>query len=121
MDKEEIFFIKITENLIKKHKNVKLGKMMSAPGIKFHDKVFAFYYNHEMVFRLGSTADPKEIGIKKFYLLNPFKNKAPMKNCQSFQREFQMSFLPIPKTARMHLHSTGIFHAFHHLCILLCV
>lgn len=80
MDKEEIFFIKISENLVKNHKDVKLGKMMSSPGIKFQDKVFAFYYNHEMVFRLGVNADPKELGIKKFHLLNPFKNKAPMKN-----------------------------------------
>lgn len=80
VDKEEILFNRVLEKLAKKHKNVKPGKMMSAPGIKFKDKVFAFYYDKDMIFRLGKDADPKKLGVKKYHLLNPFKNKAPMKN-----------------------------------------
>ena len=44
MDKEEELFHKITENLSKKYRHVKIGKMMSAPGISYRTKFFAFYY-----------------------------------------------------------------------------
>ena len=79
MDKEEILFNKIADSLSKDH-HITKGKMMSAPGIKYKNKIFAFYYNKEMIFRLGSDFDPKEHNVKNWRLFNPFKNKAPMKN-----------------------------------------
>jgi hypothetical protein len=79
MDKEEILFNKIADSLSKDH-HITKGKMMSAPGIKYKNKIFAFYYNREMIFRLGTDFDPKEHNVKNWHLLNPFKNKAPMKN-----------------------------------------
>jgi hypothetical protein len=79
MDKEETLFNKIADSLSKDH-HITKGKMMSAPGINYKNKVFAFYYNKEMIFRLGSGFDPKEYNLKKCRRLNPFKNKAPMKN-----------------------------------------
>ena len=80
MDKEEELFHKITEELAKEHKQVKKGRMMSAPGISYKKKFFAFYYKKEITLRLGKDFDPKSHGIKKCKYLNPFKNKAPMKN-----------------------------------------
>ena len=80
MDKEQLLFDKIVIKLSKENTKVKAGKMMSAPGIKYKNKVFVFYYDKEMIFRLGEFAEPKKLGVKKFHLLNPFRNKAPMKN-----------------------------------------
>ncbi len=80
MDKEEEYFHKIADKLSKEYKFVKTGKMMSAPGISYKKKFFAFYYKKEITLRLGKEFVPKEHGIKKWQYLNPFKNKAPMKN-----------------------------------------
>jgi hypothetical protein len=80
MDKEEILFNKIGDSLSKDCLHITKGKMMSAPGIKYKNKVFAFYYKKEVIFRLGEDFDPKEHNVEKCRPLNPFKNKAPMKN-----------------------------------------
>jgi len=80
MEKEQSKFEKIAEELSTEYKNVSTGKMMSSSGIRYRNKFFAFYYNKEMVFRLGKDAEPKKLGIKKFKFLNPFKTKAPLKN-----------------------------------------
>lgn len=80
MEKEQSKFEKIAKNLSIFDSNVRIGKMMSSPGIRYQDKFFAFYYDKEMVFRLGKDAEPKKLGISKFNLLNPFKTKAPLKN-----------------------------------------
>jgi hypothetical protein len=48
MDKEEVLFHKIPENLSKEHKQVKIGQMISAPGISYKKKYFAFYYKKEI-------------------------------------------------------------------------
>jgi hypothetical protein len=74
MDKEEILFNKIAHSL-SKDSSITKGKMMSAPGIKYKNKVFAFYYNKEMIFRLGSNFDPARHNVKKCCLLNPSERK----------------------------------------------
>lgn len=53
MDNEEKVFYAIAEKLSGKNKDVILGKMMSSPGIKYKNKIFAFYYHNQMVFKLG--------------------------------------------------------------------
>ena len=78
MEKEETLFTIIGDKLIKKHDGVAHGKMMSSPGLKYKNKVFAFYYNREMTFRLGKNYDVESHGIKKYSLLSPFKNKPPL-------------------------------------------
>ena len=80
MDKKQVKFEEIADKLSKEHKNVAKGKMMSSPGVRYGNKFFAFYYNKEMVFRLGKDAEPEKLGVKEFKLLNPFKTKAPLKN-----------------------------------------
>jgi hypothetical protein len=78
MELEEIVLKSITEKLAHEDAEVSPGKMMSAPGIKYKNKVFAFYYKQEMVFKLGKEFDPKSFGADTWRLLNPFKNKPPM-------------------------------------------
>ena len=80
MDKEEEYFHKIADKISKEYKSVNTGKMMSSHGISYKKKFFAFYYKKEITLRLGKDFVPKEHGIKKWKYLNPFKNKAPMKN-----------------------------------------
>jgi len=80
MDKEEELFEKITSKLSKKYRLVKIGKMMSSPGISYKKKFFAFYYKQEITLRLGKDFVPETYGIKKWKYLSPFKNKSAMKN-----------------------------------------
>ncbi len=55
------------------------AKMMSSPGLKFKDKVFAFYHKEAMGFRLGPNFDPEKMGAKNAKPLSPFKTKPPLK------------------------------------------
>ena len=80
MNKEEDYFHMIAENLSKEYRLVKIGKMMSSPGISYKKKFFAFYYKKEITLKLGKDFVPKEYGIKNWKYLNPFKKKGPMKN-----------------------------------------
>jgi hypothetical protein len=77
-DDPEVIFHAIIETLAQENQAVTPGKMMSSPGIKYHDKVFAFYDDHQMVFRLGKDFRPETHGIYHYSLLSPFKTKAPM-------------------------------------------
>ncbi len=79
MDKEEKLFNSIVEEFTNRHSNVTFGKMMSSPALKYGGKVFAFFYDRQMTFKLGEDFDPASAGIKKVKLLNPFKTKGPLK------------------------------------------
>ncbi|MCK5277867.1 MAG: hypothetical protein KAK04_05000 [Cyclobacteriaceae bacterium] len=59
--------------------DVHLGKMMSSPGLKYKDKLFAFYHKETMGFRLGPNFNPEKIGLKNAKPLSPFKKKPPLK------------------------------------------
>jgi hypothetical protein len=78
MDTSERHFQAIAEKLAAECQDVITGKMMSSPGIRYHNKVFAFYYKDDMVFRLGRDFDPKTVGIHDYCLLSPFKTKPPL-------------------------------------------
>ncbi len=78
MDKEEVLFEKISEKLSGENRHVAPGTMMSSPGIRYKNKVFAFYHKKEMIFRLGKEFQPKEFKIKRYSLLSPFKSKPPL-------------------------------------------
>ena len=62
-----------------KSKDVHPGKMMSSPGLKYQNKVFAFFHKNTMGFRLGPEFDPEHHGLQTAHLLNPFKNKPPLR------------------------------------------
>ncbi len=70
------------EYLEKKFTNgpdVTSGQMMSSPGLKYRNKVFAFYHKEKMGFRLGPNFDPDKMGVKNAEPLSPFKTKPPLK------------------------------------------
>lgn len=78
MDREEALFQLIVARMTGGDPEVTAGKMMSSPGIKFKNKVFAFFYRGEMVFRLGKDFKPESAGLTHYSLLNPFKSKPPL-------------------------------------------
>ena len=75
---EDIFY-KISDKFCDNKHGVILGKMMSSPGLKYNNKVFAFYHKETMGFRLGPQFDPMASGIKNAKPLSPFKTKPPLK------------------------------------------
>ncbi len=75
---EELHFRAIAETLAKENDSVTLGKMMSSPGIKYKDRVFAFYHYQAMTFRLGRNVTPEAFGVRNYSLLAPFKTRSPM-------------------------------------------
>lgn len=76
--KAENRFFEIARILSREDKKITLGNMMSSPGIKYKNKVIAFYHKDEMVFRVGKEADLVKLGIAKPKFLSPFKSKPPM-------------------------------------------
>ncbi len=71
-------FDAIVEEFTRKE-DVLPGKMMSASALKAKGKVFAFFHNDEMTFKLGKDFDPEAYGLQHWSYLSPFKNKPPMK------------------------------------------
>lgn len=71
-------FQAIAQKLADESPSITIGKMMSSPGIRYENKVFAFYYHESMVFRLGRGFDPARVGIVHYCLLAPFKTKPPL-------------------------------------------
>lgn len=72
-------FEDLATRLITTNGEVERGKMMSSPGLLFGGKVFAFFWNDRMVYKLGKAFDPKANGIEQWEYLQPFRNKGPMK------------------------------------------
>lgn len=57
---------------------VSAGKMMSSPAIQYNGKVFAFFHQDAMTFKLGKKFDPEQFGLQDWSYLSPFRNKPPM-------------------------------------------
>lgn len=79
MSSTALLFDQIVDDLLAKDDGIVVGKMMSSPGLKYNNKVFAFYHQQTMGFRLGKAFDPDAFGSKTARFLSPFKNKPPMK------------------------------------------
>ncbi len=74
------FFDSIVAEMSKEHP-VTEGTMMGSRGIQYKKKNFVFIWgNDKMVFRLGRDFEPQSEGIHDYELLNPFKNKPPLKD-----------------------------------------
>ncbi len=78
-DQGKAKFERITATLTAAEDNVSLGRMMSSPGLKYGDKVFAFQAKEGMGFRMGRDFDPATFESIAFEPLNPFKTKGPLK------------------------------------------
>ena len=53
--------------------------MMSSDAIRYNNKVFAFFHNEMMTFKLSHDFDLMEFGIEEWYPLSPFRTKPPLK------------------------------------------
>lgn len=78
MDTAKSVFDEIAEHLLEVSEDVSLGKMMSSPGIKYKGKVFAYYDNQKMGFRLGKAFNPQSVQLVHYTMLSPFKTKPPL-------------------------------------------
>jgi hypothetical protein len=72
-------FEAIRNLLCSNNEDVEPGPMMTAPGIRHKGKVFAFYHEQAMTFKLGKEFRPEDYDIDEWEWLSPFKNKPPMK------------------------------------------
>ena len=88
-------FDTIAQKYIAEQSNVHLGKMMSSPGLKYKNKVFAFYHNDHMGFRLGPHFDPEVFGLQKIKLLSPFKTKPPLKGWYMVEQDEKHLWEPL--------------------------
>ena len=80
MDAAATKFLSLSEKFTSADPDVIPGKiMMSSPGLKYRDKVFAFQHKNEMGFRLGPLFDPVKFGLLQVKPLSPFKSKPPLK------------------------------------------
>ncbi len=79
MTKEETLYLSITDKFTNADPLVQIGKMMSAPALKYNDKVFLFFHKTEMGFRLGPNFDAIKFGLLNPKPLSPFKSKPPLK------------------------------------------
>ncbi len=77
MSEAQAHFEFLLDQMIKRPGLAK-GRMMSSPAIKAKGKVFAFFHNDRMTFRLGKDFDPDAAGLVDWRYLSPFKNKPPM-------------------------------------------
>jgi hypothetical protein len=80
MDTPQLQFHAIADKLAAESEAVTVGKMMSSPGIRYHNKVFAFFYKEGMVFRFGRGFDPASVGVHDYQLLSPFKTRPPLRD-----------------------------------------
>ena len=78
MDTPQQQFHAIADKLAAESQAITVGKMMSSPGIRYQNKVFAFFYKGGMVFRFGRGFDPATVGIHDYQLLSPFKTRPPL-------------------------------------------
>ena len=80
MLKPEGIFEEIRTRFLENYPEVETGKMMRAPALKVNGKVFCFFYEEKMGFKLGKETDITRPELKEAEYLSPFKYKPPMKN-----------------------------------------
>jgi hypothetical protein len=80
MNTPEQQFAAIAEQFATENQEITTGKMMSSPGIRYRNKVIAFFYREAMVFKLGREFDPERYGLHDYQLLSPYKTKPPLRD-----------------------------------------
>jgi hypothetical protein len=80
MSTPEQQFAAIAQQLATESQEITTGKMMSSPGIRYRNKVIAFYYHEAMVFKLGRAFDPGTFELHDYQLLSPYKTKPPLRD-----------------------------------------
>ena len=80
MNTPEQQFSAIAEQLATESQEITTAKMMSSPGIRYRNKVIAFFYHEAMVFKLGRAFDAERFGLHEYQLLSPYKTKPPLRD-----------------------------------------
>ncbi len=99
MESPETHFQQIVEELTSADEGIVLGKMMSSPGLKYNNKVFAFFHEDSMGFRLRPNFDPDKFGLLDPQPLSPFKTKPPLKGWFIINVEEQASWPTLAELA----------------------
>ncbi len=102
---EEVFN-NIMQKMLKENQGVNAGNMMRSPAICFQSKVFAFYYNEQMVFKLDQKAPSTMHDYPGSQFLNPFKNKPPMKGWLVVPSQYQQQWYQLAEEAYENIKST---------------
>ena len=75
----EQHFQQILKHMEVAYQGVVRGNMMKSPALSVRSKVFAFFHQNEMGFKLDQKASYFKDQYPDSRYLNPFKNKPPMK------------------------------------------
>lgn len=103
MDNTATLFNSFRTAFIEEHEGTHEGTMMGSPGIQYNKKNFVFYYRNAVCFRLGRDFEPESEGIHDYSLLNPFKNKPPLKDWFIIGSEYQEKWELLAAVALQHI------------------
>lgn len=92
-------FQSIVEEMTREYPEVSTGNMMSSPALTHKKKVFAFYYNHQMVFKLGEHTVTHMEKYPGSSFLSPFKRKPPMKGWLVVPSDYAGAWKALAETA----------------------
>ena len=82
-------FHSIAKEMIEENPKINTGNMMRSPALTYGDKVFAFFYKDQMVFKLGDHTPLHMEEYPGSTFLDPFKNKPPLKGWLVVPSEYQ--------------------------------
>ena len=99
----EKLFQEIKNELTQGYAQVKPGNMMRSPAICYSSKVFCFYHNSQMCFKLDKQAPHFKDQFPGSTYLIPFKNKPPMKGWLMVPQEYQNHWKELANHALSHL------------------
>ncbi len=98
-------FNNILEQMQSEDQHVSVGNMMRSPAICYHSKVFAFYYQEQMVFKLDEKAPAGLVEYPGSEFLNPFKNKPPMKGWLVVPSTYEQNWPQLAQEAYLNIKS----------------
>lgn len=75
----ESVFKEIEQDFLQNFPEGEVGNMMRADALKINGKVFCFFHEQKMTFKLGKGVDLDRPELAEATFLSPFKNKPPMK------------------------------------------
>ena len=95
MSPEEKFNALVDAEVERDH--VELGKLMSAPGIRYKNKNYAFFHNQTMCFKLGKEFPIENYEVSEWAHLSPFKTKPPLKAWYILTKDCLLYTSPSPR------------------------
>ncbi len=99
---EEVFN-GILKEITRDRPQVHLGNMMRSPALALENKVFAFYHQQSMVFKLDQQAPFYKEKFPGADYLSPFKNRPPMKGWVVVPADYQHHWKSLAEEAHTNL------------------